>query len=72
MREKKKEPVKVFECDESGGKEASVASEYRMDCRLEQGDQGRVWRAWAKGGLTKEVNKTWPVEIRHCIFKSFY
>lgn len=48
MREKKKEPVKVFECDESGGKEASVASEYRMDCRLEQGDQGRVWRAWAR------------------------
>lgn len=47
MREKKKEPVKVVECDESGGKEASVASEYRMDCRLKQGDQGGVWKAWA-------------------------
>lgn len=43
-----------------------------------QGDQGRVWRAWTgalalgaerKGGFSKEINKTWPIIIRHHISK---
>lgn len=43
-----------------------------LDCRLEWGDQSRVWKVWAralalgmekKEGLSKEISKNWPVVI---------